>query len=297
MYDATPSTILSPCDSCLTLNPANLPQQYNPEYLTNYLQSRLGQFITQEQPASKSRSRSNTATSTTSTTTVRDCTNFEITIIHDHHDTNIKLSSIVSLVNTNSNNRIHPNEITVNHLLLYLYYHQFVLFQKTFNIGQLNLIHLGKSYKFSYDIINLKKKQVNDHLIPDLKIGEFPKFLLSIKTLERQQVHEEAKPSKNLRGRGLRDAFDVATFLQRQSGFRDQSSAHVTYADAIRSKLKRNRSSSSTHTTTADPSGARPALLNVSASNNTGGGSAGYKADESRRFKKVFVKLFRRNTV
>ncbi|EMG45995.1 hypothetical protein SBY92_005466 [Candida maltosa Xu316] len=185
------SVLLSPCDSCLTL--ADKPQQYNPQYVLNYLNSRHPSL-------SQTDNRS------------------EITITYNFtNKINVKLSSIVSLVNIYSQDTISINDLTVNHLFLYLFYHRFTLFHENIQIGNLNLVHLGKKYEFM-SLYTIKSPT----LVNDLKVDTYPTLLLNIRTGHGQSTNP----------------FDVGRFITNQENFVDKSTGDVTYLDALMRRLK-----------------------------------------------------------
>ncbi|KAI3405363.1 hypothetical protein KGF56_001810 [Candida oxycetoniae] len=251
--NTTPLGILSPCDSCFTLRPVNQPQQYNPDYVICYLQARLAGegaatntrvYINDENDendetrANETRARSNTVTSNRS----QNEDHIEITIIYNHHDINIKLSSILSLINSHSINKVTSEELTINHLFLYLFYHQFVLFQQTFMIHQLSLIHLGRLYKFKFNTITTNKN-MEQSLLKDLKINEFPKFLLNIKANPDGTTAADSHIiSRSTYKKEANEFLDVVGFLKRYQNFKDQSTGNVTYVDALKMRLRRKNS-------------------------------------------------------
>lgn len=188
------SLILSPCESCLTL--AESPQQYNAQYVSSYLASR---------PINNS------------TDTMDQNHDAEFTIAYNYTNINVKLSSILCLVNIHSSKKITINEVTVNHLFLYLHYHQCTLFQKSdIHICQLTLAHLGKRYLFS-NLYSLPSPT----LINDLKIDTYPNMLLTIRD-----------------GDFVAYRFDIGTFLSTQLTFVDKSTGDLTYMDTWARKLK-----------------------------------------------------------
>lgn len=280
------SRTLSPCESCITLNPTNLPpllqqqqqQLYNPQYFNNYLQTRLAEEISNSledlndnarainkpRAASIQSNRSTSITPKASNSIIKT----EITIIYNHHDINIKLSSIISLINSYLTNPLQPSQITINHLFIYLYYHQFVLFEideTPLKIRQFNLIHLGKPYKFVYDTFPIKNTPTRKSLLLDFKIEEFPKFLLNI-TGDSQQTlssplttlnyitHPTTRSTTSFSFSKRRpilhytDYFDIATFLKRSEEFEDKSTGSLTYVEYLRNKLKRKHSTDTTKT-------------------------------------------------
>ena len=90
------------CDSCLTLSDKS--QQYNSQYLMNYLSSRIPEEETEVS---------------------------EITVVYDGNaNINIKLCSVVCLINIYLHKKITVEDLTVNHLFVYLFYHQHNLFNK-----------------------------------------------------------------------------------------------------------------------------------------------------------------------
>ncbi|CAI5757763.1 unnamed protein product [Candida verbasci] len=186
------SSLGSPCDSCLTLS--SLQSQISNQYLQNYILNRL-----------------------------RD--DFEIIITYNHSDIFIKTSSISSLISsiTKSN-----TEITVNHLLIYLFYHSKLLFNHKYLINQFKLIHLGKNYPFQ--LIN------QSPTLESLKINQFPKLFLTIND------DWEKFERSNFR------YFNVESYLIRYENFKDKSTGNITYVDTIVRKLKRNNSTSSDQT-------------------------------------------------
>lgn len=185
----TPTSILSPCDSCLTLSDKS--QQYNSQYLMNYLSSRIPEEETEVS---------------------------EITVVYDGNaNINIKLCSVVCLINIYLHKKITVEDLTVNHLFVYLFYHQHNLFNKEIYIDQLKLVHLGKKYQFS-----TLHSIPSPRLIHDLQIERYPTLLLNIK--------EDNYLPFNL---------DVGYYLTCQQTFVDKSTGDVTCLDTLIRKWKR----------------------------------------------------------
>ncbi|CAX44282.1 conserved hypothetical protein [Candida dubliniensis CD36] len=185
----TPTSILSPCESCLTLS--DKPQQYNSQYLMNYLSLRIPEEETEVS---------------------------EITVVYDGNtNINIKLCSIVCLVNIYLHKKITIEDLTMNHLFVYLFYHQRNLFNKEIYIDQLKLVHLGKKYQFS-TIHSVSSPK----LISDLQIERYPTLLLNIK--------EDNYLPFNL---------DLGYYLVSQQTFVDKSTGDITCLDTLVRTWKR----------------------------------------------------------
>ncbi|RCK55924.1 hypothetical protein Cantr_04881 [Candida viswanathii] len=214
------STVLSPCESCITL--ADSPQQFNAQYVSSYLASR---------PI-----RVNSTTSTTDTEQSQS-EDAEFTIVHNYNNISIKFSSILCLINIHSSKEITMQDVTINHLFLYLFYHQCTLFQKSnLHIGQLSLAHLGKKYQF-LSLYSLPTPT----LLGDLKVNAYPTLLLTIKERDFTAYR-----------------FDIGSFLSTQLTFVDRSTGDVTYMDTLARKLKDlQRNKKSAATTTSVPKKAR----------------------------------------
>ena len=201
------SLVLSPCESCLTLSDS--PQQYNAQYVSSYLASRPLRI---NSPA------------TTENTQEEEV---EFTIVYDYVNINVKLFSVLCLINIHSSKKITINEITINHLFLYLFYHQCTLFQKSnIHIGQLSLAHLGKRYQFS-TLYSLPSPS----LINDLKIDTYSTLLLTIRD-----------------GNFPAYRFDIGNFISTQLTFVDKSTGNVTYIDAVAKKLKSKNGNTTSRT-------------------------------------------------
>lgn len=203
--------LLSPCDSCLTLSYET--PQYNDKLVTNYLNKRLSQ----SSRTTTSTSRSGTLISSISLTRQESCeSELELIMIYNHHDINIKLTSIHNLIDTHKS--IDMLDLTVNDLLLFVYYNQQTMSFPQFYINQLELIHLGKAYTFAMNY--------NSPKLTDLNINNFNKFLLVI------------KPDND---GGIYRFFEMESFIKQSERFVDKSTGDVTYVDALVKKIKGNR--------------------------------------------------------
>lgn len=261
------TTLSSPCESCITLNPAStILQQFDSNYLSTYLQTRLS-IIKQETEGNRPRNRNQLLQPAEEAeeeeeypeevearyagSSSSDLQQTEVTIIYNHQEITIKLTSILSLINSYANIKITHNQLTINHVFLYLFYHQLVLFptrQKQVFIGQFNIIHLGKSYIFEYTNSTTATKttnnfngsqrvrQVQDHLLTELKINQYPKLFLHIR--ETSMSIGDQKLS----------LVEIGSFISRIVNFVDKSSGQVTYADTIKMKLNRSKSTQSNTT-------------------------------------------------
>lgn len=273
------TTLPSPCESSITLNPSSdILQQFDSKYLSTYLQTRLA-IIKQETECARLRN-NNCLLQTTEEEEVEEGTEgtegtegkipeihdagsssisrvssnlqqTEITIIYNHQEITIKLTSILSLINSYATNKITIDQLTINHLFLYLFYHQLVLFptrQQQIFIGQFTIIHLGKSYIFEYANNNISNSTQNntdssqrvlphaDHLISELKINQYPKLFLHI----RENGMSIGNQKLSL--------VEIGNFISRIVNFVDKSSGQVTYVETIKMKLKRSKSSQSNTT-------------------------------------------------
>ncbi|KAI5956103.1 hypothetical protein CANMA_004532 [Candida margitis] len=264
------TTLPSPCESSLTLNPSlDISQQFDAQYLSTYLQSRLAAVKREYEYSTRLGDRTcllqytEAATAATaaaaaaaSATVAEDespskvesnLQQAELTLIYNHHEINIKLTSILGLINSYSCKKVTSEQLTVNHLFLYLFYHQLVLFssyrQQQIFIGQFNLIHLGKSYKFEYTNNNNNNNNNNarnqthtDYLLSDLKINQYPKLFLHIR-----------ENSMSIGNQKL-SLVEIGNFVSRVVNFVDKSNGQVTYVETIKMKLKRSKSSESSTT-------------------------------------------------
>lgn len=270
------TTLPSPCESSITLNPSSdILQQFDSKYLSTYLQTRLA-IIKQETECARLRN-SNCLLQTTEEEEVEEegteetegevleihdagsssisrvsssLQQTEITIIYNHQEITIKLTSILSLINSYATNKITIDQLTINHLFLYMFYHQLVLFptrQQQIFIGQFTIIHLGKSYIFEYANNNINNSTHNntfssqrvlnaDHLISELKIHQYPKLFLHIR-----------ENSMSIGNQKL-SLVEIGNFISRIVNFVDKSSGQVTYVETIKMKLKRSKSSQSNTT-------------------------------------------------
>ncbi|KAK6461983.1 hypothetical protein DFJ63DRAFT_206973 [Scheffersomyces coipomensis] len=183
----SPTNLLSPCDSCVTISETNYYNQSQPS--SNNLQSILYSNFDEKQfhqqlietflhSRSKLSSNSVIVNNHIEPTTT---TEQEITLIHnENNQIVIKLSSIINLINTFLYNhgeqyQIDTKDLTINHLIIYLYYNQLTLFSfdNIAYINQFNLFHLGKCLKFNHSNINLV-------YLNKLKLNQFNTFLLSV---------------------------------------------------------------------------------------------------------------------
>ncbi|CAD1810281.1 hypothetical protein FOB58_002408 [Candida parapsilosis] len=267
------TSLPSPCESSLTLNPASdIVQQFDSKYLSTYLQNRLAvikqetenarlrgpigylqateeedNVEEQEQVDGNGAQEINHAGSSSISKIPSNLQQTEITIIYNHQEITIKLTSIQSLINCYALNKITVDQLTINHLFLYLFYHQLVLFptrQHQIFIGQFNIIHLGKSYIFQYTnnssnnnttTTNPRDRPI-DSLLSDLRINQYPKLFLHI----RENTMSIGNQKLSL--------VEIGNFISRIVNFVDKSSGQVTYVDTIKMKLKRSRSSQSNTT-------------------------------------------------
>ncbi|KAI5966680.1 hypothetical protein KGF57_000644 [Candida theae] len=259
----TTSTLPSPCESCITLNPLSVvSQHFDSRYLSTYLQARLA-VIKQETDRTRLRNINNLLqpaeqedeaedNSEQLRPTLSNLQQTEITMIYNHQEITIKLNSILSLINTYANNDITIDQLTINHLFLFLFYHQLVLFpsrQQQVFIGQFNIIHLGKSFVFEYTNNTASPRSTNnsngsqrirpvqDHLLSELKINQYPKFFLNIRDTSMSIGDQKLS------------LVEIGNFISRIVNFVDKSSGgQVTYAETLRMKLKRSKSTQSSTT-------------------------------------------------
>lgn len=208
------SLTLSPCDSCLTLS--NNAPEYNNKLVMNYVNRRLSQYSKVTPFRSRSRSATTIEESITQQPSIIDATNreLELVMIHDHHDINIKLTAIHNLIDTH-NNSVSMSDLTVNHLLIFLYYNQLTLSFPQFYINQLEVIHLGKVYTFNMNSDSSR--------LVDININAFNKFLVIIKPDNADGIYK---------------FFEMETFLKQDQKFVDKSTGEVTYIDSIVKKIK-----------------------------------------------------------
>lgn len=113
------SPLLSPTESCVTFqnNAA-----YNHKLVDHYFQSRL--------EANNS---------------------YNLTILHNEHSFEINLALVLNLINTFSLTKVALENISINHLLLYIYYYQHQLLggHEDHYINQFCLLYSGKSFKIA----------------------------------------------------------------------------------------------------------------------------------------------------
>ncbi|RLV91258.1 hypothetical protein JA1_003992 [Spathaspora sp. JA1] len=190
--------LLSPCESCLTLS---TPVQYDNQVFTNYLNTRLTKVKSTFQHLESGDEEEQQE-------------ELELVIIYNHHDINIKLTSVHNLITTYC--KLDIADLTLNHLFIYFQYTQSTLsfHPQKFLINQINLIHLGKSYGFSLNGIQPK--------LTDLNVSTYNKFFIVIKPDTQNGTYRDFKLEKYLN----------------QPQTMDQSTGAVTFADNIIEKLR-----------------------------------------------------------
>ncbi|KAI5961166.1 uncharacterized protein KGF55_004091 [Candida pseudojiufengensis] len=265
IYEESTSTILSPCESCITLQSYKPQQQFNEPFVNNYILARTNSDLSIRQSNKEGIKNED----------------YEIIIVYNHHDINIKLSSILSLINTHltttaqTNNKLTYEDLNINHLFLYLFYNQKIIFNSlSILINQFNLIHLGKSFEFKFNNSSTQKNSnsntTKDKLMSNLNIKTFPKFLLNIKgtnyqTLENNNCFHFKTKLGNSINYELNEE-EILNFLKRSINFKDKSNGSITYIDSLRTRIKRsstlnsiksiksNKSSNSTNSTNLNTS-------------------------------------------
>ena len=139
------SGIISPTESCLTLRNQS---PYNHKILLTYLQSRLQQ-------------------------------DQEIIIFYNEQEFSIKLSGVYNLILSFSKYSFDVCELTINHLIIYIFYNQYQLFGvDEVLMNQFLLLHCGKRFEFQPPSKYFDKLQ-NPGLLLILD-GNFNKFHLVI---------------------------------------------------------------------------------------------------------------------
>ncbi|KAK6203631.1 uncharacterized protein RJT21DRAFT_113522 [Scheffersomyces amazonensis] len=199
VQDPNTPILLSPCDSAVTLNIPNSPcfnsfnttnsnsiykngttlssvlnsnnyydqQQFHQQLIQTFLQSRLSDTLNQQSQHLQQ---------------VQHQKDIEICLLyHEQNQIPVKLSSVLNLINTflhqhNGFQLTSIDDLTINHLLIYLYYNQRTIFPELDSVAYINhfsLLHLGKCFKFAHAKINIV-------YITKLNITQFSTFLLNI---------------------------------------------------------------------------------------------------------------------
>ncbi|ODV76835.1 uncharacterized protein CANTADRAFT_334486 [Suhomyces tanzawaensis NRRL Y-17324] len=114
---------LTPCDSGSTVLNSGSCGQFNPHIVKTYLTSR----------------------------SVPSAPDFELVLMYKESRFAVKLSAVASLVNSYASKPIPHSALTINHLIVYIYYFQIALLgtASKIYINQFNVLFGGRSYKFT----------------------------------------------------------------------------------------------------------------------------------------------------
>ncbi|KAG2731867.1 hypothetical protein G9P44_005454 [Scheffersomyces stipitis] len=196
------SPLLSPCDSCTTLP---LIDDFNTSIFQTYLSSRIADLVQHQK------------------------TDQDITLIYNHQEIVIRICSVLNVINSfidSDSVRLSLSDLTVTHLLIYLYQGQSHIFGTRFYIDQISLIHLGKGYKF---------ENKTSPYLHTLNIQQFNSFLVCINS--DSTIGSQPTPS-------IYQFFNLKNYVNDHvvvNGVKvkiDTNSQPVTYMDGFINKIK-----------------------------------------------------------